>query len=110
MNDSLNDNEEVYSKESKEESKDIESRPAYFILSYLLWKSRLHNTAIWHLHFYGKINLQNEAVASQICVSMRDLFSNGSFCWKHEIMTVVLNPVYLKDTKKKIMTKIHYRL
>ena len=32
LNDSLDDNEEVYSNKSKEESKDIESRPAYFIL------------------------------------------------------------------------------
>ena len=36
MNDSLDDNEEVHSKESKEKSKDIESHPAYFILSYPL--------------------------------------------------------------------------
>ena len=34
MNDSLDDEEEVYSNESKEESKDIESHHAYFILSY----------------------------------------------------------------------------
>ena len=34
LNDSLDDNEEVYSNESKEGSKDVESRPAYFILSY----------------------------------------------------------------------------
>ena len=32
LNDSLDDNEEVYSNESKEKSKDIESQPAYYIL------------------------------------------------------------------------------
>ena len=36
LNDSPDDNAEVYSNESKEESKDIESHPAYFILLYLL--------------------------------------------------------------------------
>ena len=34
MNVSLDDNEEVFSDESKEESKDIESHPAYFNLLY----------------------------------------------------------------------------
>ena len=33
MNDSLDDNEEVYSNYSKEKSKDIESHPAYLIMS-----------------------------------------------------------------------------
>ena len=32
LNDGLDDNEEVYSNESKEKSKDIESQPAYYIL------------------------------------------------------------------------------
>ena len=32
MNDSLDDNEEVYSKDSKEKPKDIESHPAYLIM------------------------------------------------------------------------------
>ena len=36
LNDSLDENEEVYSNESKEKSKDIESHPVYSILSYPL--------------------------------------------------------------------------
>ena len=55
MNDSLDDNEEVYSNESKEKSKDVESYPAYYILLSPLElenrKSRLHKTAIRHFHF-----------------------------------------------------------
>ena len=34
LNDSLDDNEEVYSNRSKEKYKDIESHPTYSILSY----------------------------------------------------------------------------
>ena len=37
MNNSLGDNEEVYSKESK----DIESHPAYFMLSYPLGNDKM---------------------------------------------------------------------
>ena len=50
LNNSLDDNEEVYSNESKEESKDIESQshPAYFILLYHLWNHEIE-TAIRHL-------------------------------------------------------------
>ena len=33
MNDSLDDNEDVYSNNSKEKSKDIETHPAYLIMS-----------------------------------------------------------------------------
>ena len=36
MDDILDDNEAMYSNESKEKSNDIESHPAYFILSYPL--------------------------------------------------------------------------
>ena len=41
LNDSLDDNEEVYSSESKEKSKDIESHPAYFILLYPLENQKI---------------------------------------------------------------------
>ena len=41
LNDSLGDNEEVYSTESKKLSKDIESHPAYFILSYPLGNQKM---------------------------------------------------------------------
>ena len=41
MNDSLDDNEEVYSSESKEKSNDIESHPAYFILLYPLENQKI---------------------------------------------------------------------
>ena len=40
LNDSLDDNEEVYSNESKE---DIESHPAYFIFSYPLGNHKIEN-------------------------------------------------------------------
>ena len=36
LNDSLDDNEEVYSNKSQEKFKDIESQPAYYILLYPL--------------------------------------------------------------------------
>ena len=41
LNNCPDDNAEVYSNESKEESKDIESHPAYFILlDVILWMNR----------------------------------------------------------------------
>ena len=49
LNDSLDDNEEVYSNESKEESKDIESHPAYFILSYPLGNHKIETVVFTRL-------------------------------------------------------------
>ena len=49
LNDSLDDNEEVYSKESKEESKGIESHPAYFILSYPLGHHKIEKVVFTRL-------------------------------------------------------------
>ena len=49
MNDSLDDNEKVYLNESKEKSKDIESHPAYFILSYALGNHKIENVVITRL-------------------------------------------------------------
>ena len=49
LNDSLDDNEEVYSNESKEESKDIESHPAYFILLYPLGNHEIEKVVFTRL-------------------------------------------------------------
>ena len=49
MNDSLDDNEEVYSNESKEKSKDIESCPAYFILSYPVGNHKIERVVFTRL-------------------------------------------------------------
>ena len=48
LKDSLDDNEEVYLNESREESKDNESHPAYFILLYPLSNHEIE-TVIRHL-------------------------------------------------------------
>ena len=49
LNDSLDDNEEVYFNESKEESKDIESHSAYFILLYPLWNHEIEKVVFTRL-------------------------------------------------------------
>ena len=47
LNDSLDDNEEVYSnEESKEKSKDIQSHTAYFILSAPLGNHRIEKSSL----------------------------------------------------------------
>ena len=51
----LKNNEEASKNESKEETKDIESHPAYSVVSYgkpLNRKSRLHETMIRHRHLH----------------------------------------------------------
>ena len=50
---SLDDNEDVYSNNSKEKSKDIETHPAYLIMS-----SPLGNHAIRHFHFVNTSLIQ----------------------------------------------------
>ena len=49
MNDSLDDNEEVYSNESKEKSKDIESHPAYYIMACPLGNRKVEKVAFTRL-------------------------------------------------------------
>ena len=68
LNDSLDDNEEVYSAESKEKTKDIESKPAYFILLYPLGnhkiekivfkRLRLSTSTLLYLYEYYHNNIQ----------------------------------------------------
>ena len=49
LNDSLDYNEEVYSNESKQESKDNESHPTYFILSYPLGNHKIEKAMFTRL-------------------------------------------------------------
>ena len=49
LNDSLDDNEEVYSNESKEKYKDIVSHPAYSILSYPLGNHKIERNVFKRL-------------------------------------------------------------
>ena len=58
LNDSLDDNEEVYSNESKEESKEIEFHRAYSILLYPLGKHKIEKvvfTKCFFLLFRNKL-------------------------------------------------------
>ena len=49
MNDTLDDNEEVYSNDSKEKSKDIESHPAYLIILYPVGNHKIEKVVITRL-------------------------------------------------------------
>ena len=55
LNDSLDDNEEVYSNESKEKYKDIESHPTYSILSYPLGNHKIENVVFTRLRLSTSI-------------------------------------------------------
>ena len=55
LNDSLDDNEEVYSNESKEKSKDIESQPAYYILLYPLGNKKIEKVVFTRLRLSTSI-------------------------------------------------------
>ena len=49
LNDNIDDNEKVYSNEYKEESKDVESHPAYFILLYPLGNHEIEKVVFTRL-------------------------------------------------------------
>ena len=49
LNDCLDDDEEVYSNESKRKCKDIESHPAYSILTYSKGNSKIEKVVIMRL-------------------------------------------------------------
>ena len=57
MNDSLDDNEEVYSNESKEKYKDNESHPTYSILSYPLGNHEIEKVVFTRLRLSTSILL-----------------------------------------------------
>ena len=55
MNSSLDDNKEVYSKESMEKPKVIESRRAYFILSYPMGNHKIEKVVLTRLRLSTSI-------------------------------------------------------
>ena len=56
LNDSLDNNEEVYSKDSKEKPKDIESHPAYLIMSSPLGNHKIEKVVFTRLGLGTSIN------------------------------------------------------
>ena len=55
MNDSLDDNEEVYSNEFNEKYKDVESHPTYSILSYPLGNHKIEKVVSMRLRLSSSI-------------------------------------------------------